>query len=78
MASRSGLGELVTAQGLAGRSDGIQRVGLGAVAAADSLGPVQLQHLLGVGGQEPGQAGAIAAGALDRPHPPAVVSVGHL
>jgi hypothetical protein len=39
--------------------------------------PVQLHHhLLALSLQEPGQAGAIAAGALDRPHPPTVVSVG--
>jgi hypothetical protein len=37
------------------------------VAAGGSLGPVQLHHLLSVGGQEPGQAGAVAAGAFDRP-----------
>jgi hypothetical protein len=37
------------------------------VAAGGSRGPVQLHHLLGVGMQEPGQAGAIAAGAFNRP-----------
>jgi hypothetical protein len=79
--ARSGgsrLGELVTAQRLAGCSGGIQGVGLGAVAASDPLGPVQLHHLLGVGLQEPGQAGAVAAGALDRPDPPTIPLVGQL
>ena len=33
------------------------------------LGPVQRHHLLGVGMQQPGQSGAVAAGAVDRPHP---------
>jgi hypothetical protein len=37
------------------------------VAAGGSLGPVQLHHLLGMSGQEPGQAGAVAAGAFNRP-----------
>jgi hypothetical protein len=49
VAGRSGLGELVAAQGLTGGPGGIQRVGLGAVAAGGSLGPVQLHHLLGMG-----------------------------
>jgi hypothetical protein len=44
--------------------------------ASGPLGPVQLHHLLSVGLQEPGQAGPIATGALDRPHPPTVLSVG--
>jgi hypothetical protein len=52
LASRSGLGELVTTQRFAGGPGGIQRVGLGAVAAGGPLGPVQLHDLLGVGGQE--------------------------
>jgi hypothetical protein len=69
VAGRSGLGEVVAAQGLAGRSDRIQGVGLGAVAAGGPLGPVQLDHLFGVAIQEPGQPGAVATGALNRPHP---------
>jgi hypothetical protein len=76
VAGRSRLGELVAAQRFAGRPDGIEGIGLGAVTASGSLGPVQLHHLLLVGMQEPGQAGAIATGALDRPHPPTVLSVG--
>jgi hypothetical protein len=63
-----GWGELVAAQGLAGGPGGIQRIGLSAVAASCSLGPVQLHHPLGVSLQEPGQAGAVAAGAFNRPH----------
>src|SRR5512132_235204 len=47
-------------QGLAGRPGRIQGVGLGAVAAGGPLGPVQRHHLLLVGSQEPGQAGAVA------------------
>ena len=66
---RPGLGELVTAQSLAGGPGRIQRVGLGAVAAGCSLGPVQLNNLLIVGMKEPGQPGAVATGALDRPDP---------
>jgi hypothetical protein len=76
VAGGAGLGELVAAQGLAGRPDGVEGVGLGTVAAGGPLGPVQLHHLLGVGLQEPGQPGAVAAGALDRPHPPTVLAVG--
>jgi len=60
MAGGAGLGELVAAQGLAGGPGGIQRIGLSAVAASCSLGPVQLHHLLGVALQEPG--------AFNRPH----------
>jgi hypothetical protein len=70
------LGELVATQGLAGGSGRIQGIGGGAVAAGGPLGPVQLHRLLSVGLQEAGQAGAVAAGALDRPHPPTVVLVG--
>jgi hypothetical protein len=76
VAGGAGLGELVAAQGLASCSGGVQGVGLGAVAAGCPLGSVQLDHLLRVGCQEPGQAGAIATGALDRPHPPTVVLIG--
>jgi len=76
VAGRSGLGELVAAQGLASCSGGIQRVRFGAAAAGGPLGPVQLHHLLSLGLKEPGQAGAIAASALDRPHPPTSLSIG--
>ena len=74
--SGSWLGELVTTKRFARCPGGIDRVGLGAVAAGGALGPIQLHHLLGVGVQEPGQAGAVAAGALDRPHPLARLLVG--
>ena len=43
------------------------------MAAGGPLGPVQLQHLLGMSLQEPGQASAMATGALDRPHPLALL-----
>jgi hypothetical protein len=58
---------LVAAERLAGGSGRIQGIGLGAVAASGPLGPVQLHHPLSVAMEEPGQAGAVAAGALDRP-----------
>jgi hypothetical protein len=73
-----GLGELLTAQGFAGGPGGVQRVGLGPVAAGGPLGPIQLHHPLVMSIQESGQAGAVAAGALDRPHPQATVLVGQL
>jgi hypothetical protein len=74
--SRSWLGEVVAAKRLAGRPGRIQGIGLGTMAAGGPLGAVQLHHLLGVTMEESGQPGAVAAGALDRPHPPTVVSVG--
>jgi hypothetical protein len=70
------LGELLAAQGLTSGPGGIQGIGLGAVAAGGPLGPVQLHHLLSVAMEEAGQASAVAASALDRPHPPTIVSVG--
>jgi hypothetical protein len=48
------------------------------VAAGGPLGPVQLHHLLGVGVQEAGQAGTVAAGAFDRPHPLALMAASRL
>jgi hypothetical protein len=48
------------------------------VAAGGPLGPVQLDHLLGVAMEEAGQAGAIAAGALNRRDPLAWLLTGHL
>ena len=56
----------------------ILTVGLGAVAAVRPLGPIQLHNLFLVGMQEPGQPGAVAASALDRPHPLPRVLVGEL
>src|SRR5688500_16165957 len=53
----------------------ILTVGLGPVASGGSLGPVQLHHPLGLSVEEPGQAGAVAAGAFDRPHPPAALMI---
>jgi hypothetical protein len=76
MAGGAGLGEPVAAQGLTGRPGGIQGVGLGAVVAGGPPGPIQFYDLLGVSSQEAGQASTIAAGALDRPYSPTVVSVG--
>jgi hypothetical protein len=48
------------------------------VAAGGPLGPVQLDNVFLVGGQEPGQAGAVAAGAFDRPHPLTLMLAGQL
>ncbi len=49
--------------------DGVERVGLRAVAAPGSLGAVQLDDELAAACQVAGQAGAVAAGSLDRPGP---------
>jgi hypothetical protein len=46
------------------------------VAAGSPLGPIQLDHLLVIGVQEPGQASAVAASALNRPHALAWLLVG--
>ena len=78
MAGRSGLGELLAGQGLAGRPGGVQGVGLGAVAAGSSLGPVPLHNLFLVGSQKSSQASAVTASALDRPDPLAWVAACHL
>jgi hypothetical protein len=48
------------------------------MAAGSPPGPIQLDHLLSVGVQEPGQPGAIAAGALDCPYPLTMVLIGQL
>jgi hypothetical protein len=48
------------------------------MAAGSPLGPVQLHNLFLVGMKEPGQAGTVAAGAFDRPHPLTVVLIGQL
>jgi hypothetical protein len=45
------------------------------VAASGPPGPIQFYDLLGMCLQEPGQAGAIATGALDRPHSSTILSV---
>jgi hypothetical protein len=57
----------VLAERLTGGADGVQRVALGAGAAGWPLGPADLDHVLAPSEQEAGQAGAVAAGALDRP-----------
>ena len=64
-------GEVVPGQGLAGGPDGVEVVGLGAVAAGRPGRPVDLDDPLAVLEQEGGQPGAVAAGALDRPDPAA-------
>jgi len=63
LATLAWAGQMVAAQGLPAGSDGVQQVALGAGPAAGPLGPVDLDHPLTLGGQEAGQAGAIAAGA---------------
>jgi hypothetical protein len=72
------VGQLIATRHLAGGPGRVQRIRLGAVAAGGPLGPVQLHHLLGVNGQEPGQPSAVAASALDRPHPLPMMLVGEL
>jgi hypothetical protein len=73
-----GLGQLLTAQRLAGGPGRVQGIGLGAVAAGGTLGPVQLHDPLGLTMEEPGQPSAVPAGALDRPHPLTMVLVDQL
>jgi hypothetical protein len=65
----TGLSEVLAGEGLASGSDGVEGVGLGAVAAGGTVRAVELDDQLAALGEEPGQAGAIAAGALDRPRP---------
>jgi hypothetical protein len=74
----AGLGELVAAQRLTGRPDRVQGVGLGPVAGGGPLGPVQLHHLLGVSVEEAGEASAVAASTLNRPHALAQLAGRHL
>jgi hypothetical protein len=78
LAVAAGLGQMLPGQRLPGRSDGVERVGLGAVAASGPVRPVQLDDPLAPFAQVAGQAGAVAAGALDGPHPQAAVPVGQL
>jgi hypothetical protein len=54
-------------EGVAGGAHGVQRIRPGTVAAGGPLGPVELDDVLAVTGQGAGEAGAVAAGALDRP-----------
>lgn len=62
---------MLTGQRFAGGADGVELVGLGAVAASRAGGTVDLDHPFAVLQQERGQSGAEAAGALDRPDPAA-------
>ena len=48
------------------------------MAPGGPLGPIQFHHSFLVDVQEPGQAGAVAAGALDRPDPLAGLAGGQL
>jgi hypothetical protein len=54
----------------AGGAQGVEFVGLGAVATRRADRPLDLDHPLAVLEQERGQTGAEAARRLDRPHPP--------
>jgi hypothetical protein len=76
VATLAGAGQVVTAKRLPAGPDGVQRVALGAVAAAGPLGPVDLGHPLTLGGQEAGQPGAVAAGPLQRPAAPSRRALG--
>jgi hypothetical protein len=48
------------------------------MAARGPLRPIQLHHLLVLGGQKPGQSRTVATGALDCPHPMTMVLTGQL
>ncbi len=75
---RAGLrrGEAGAGQGVAGGPFGVDHVGLAPAAAGRAGRAVQLEdHLLGVA-EVAGQAGAVAAGALDRPRPQAAMLLG--
>lgn len=65
-------------EGFAGGADRVQRVGLRTVSARGPLRPVELDHDLLPLEQVTGQAGAVAAGALDGPSPQRGVAVGEL
>jgi hypothetical protein len=71
VAALAGAGEVVAGQGFAAGPDGVQGVALGPVAAAGSLGSVDLDHPLALVGQKPGQPGPIAARPFQGPDPPA-------
>jgi hypothetical protein len=58
---------VVTAKRFPAGPDRVQRVALGAVAAAGPLGPVDLHDPLALVGQEAGQPCPVAAGAFQRP-----------
>ncbi|GEL18363.1 hypothetical protein PA7_22000 [Pseudonocardia asaccharolytica DSM 44247 = NBRC 16224] len=62
-------GQVLACEGLPGSADGIELVGLGAIAPRR---PVDLHDPLATFEQKCGQPGAEAAGALDCPDPPAV------
>src|SRR5699024_2145325 len=56
----------------------VQRIGLRAVTALGALGPVELEDDLALTLQQVGQAGPVATGTLDGPHPQGWVLLGHL
>jgi hypothetical protein len=63
IATPTWLGQVVAAQRLVGRSNGVQVIGLGAVAACRPSRTVELNHPLAVLEQAGGEAGPVAAGA---------------
>ena len=71
VAAGPGCGQMLAGQRFAGGADGVEFVGLGAVTAGRAGGPVDLDDPFAVLEQEGGEPGAEAAGALDRPDPPA-------
>jgi hypothetical protein len=71
VAAGPGRGQVLAGQRLAGGPHGVQVVALGAVAAGRTGRSVDLDHPLTAFEQERGQPGAVAAGAFDRPYPPA-------
>ena len=72
VAAGARLREVFALERFAGGADRIELVGLGAVAPRRALGAVDLDDPFAVGEHEHGQAGAEAAGGLDRPDARAV------
>jgi hypothetical protein len=70
VAAPARLREPLALKRLVGGPDRVEPVGLGAGAARRALGPIDLDHPLALLEQVAGQPGAVAAGRLDRPHPP--------
>ena len=69
VATPARLGQVVAADRLAGRSNSVQVIALGAVAARRAGWTVDLGHPFTLLEQVGGEAGPVAAGALDRPDP---------
>jgi len=66
----AGLGQVLARERFASGAGGVEQVRLGAVAPRQPNGAIHLHHPLAALEQVRGQAGAEAAGALDRPDAP--------